>query len=216
MFCKKNLWEISQNPFGIICIEVRCTLYHLSLFVLTMSWPSFHYGCREAGVVMVNQLQGHHQLSGKSDENKQFQPNQIAPSIYIIIELCYFPLDQWQIKIHLLWGICFNTPHWPRSHSTNRRLQHIEELSKSIIIATLISTKPNLMTYCPWRLMVSLVVTGRWALSFWDNVTCWIKEGQRRGKDQLQEILGYFSTQPPRRPFHQGLQYDSRSLTTLN
>ena len=46
-------------------------------------------------------------------------------------ELCYFSLDQWEIKIHLLWGKCFNIPHWPKSHSTNGRLQHIEELSKS-------------------------------------------------------------------------------------
>ena len=35
-------------------------------------------------------------------------------------ELCYFCLDQqWEIKIHLLWGKCFNVPHWPKSHFTN-------------------------------------------------------------------------------------------------
>ena len=55
--------------------------------------------------------QGHHQLSGKSNENKSFEPNQIAPSIYIMIKLCYFSLDQWEIRIHLLWGKCFNIPH---------------------------------------------------------------------------------------------------------
>ena len=38
--------------------------------------------------------QGHHQLSGKVDENKSFYPNQSAPSIYIMIELCYFSLVQ--------------------------------------------------------------------------------------------------------------------------
>ena len=64
--------------------------------------------------------------------------NQIVPSIFIMIELCYLPLNQWEIKIHLLWGICFNTPRWPRSHSTNRRLQHIGELTKSLITFTLI------------------------------------------------------------------------------
>ena len=48
-----------------------------------------------------------------------------------MIELCFFSLDQWEIKIHLIWGKCFNIPHWPRSHSTNRRLQHIEKLSKT-------------------------------------------------------------------------------------
>ena len=57
---------------------------------------------------------------------------------------------------------------------------------------------------------VGAVVLGQY------NVPRWIKEGQRRGKDELQENLGYFSTQPPRRPLDQGLQYDSRSLTTLN
>ena len=80
---------------------------------------------------MNSDEQGHHELSGKSDENKSFKPNQIAPSIYIMVELCFFSLDQWEIKIHLLWGKCFNIPHWPRSQSTNGRLQHIEELSKS-------------------------------------------------------------------------------------
>ena len=38
--------------------------------------------------------QGHQELSGKSDENKSFKSNQLAPSIYIMIELCFFSLDQ--------------------------------------------------------------------------------------------------------------------------
>ena len=36
----------------------------------------------------------HQQLSGKSDENKSFKPNQIVPSINIMLELYYFSLDQ--------------------------------------------------------------------------------------------------------------------------
>ena len=56
-------------------------------------------------------MQGHQELSGKSDENKSFKSNQLAPSIYIMIELCFFSLDQWEIRIHLLWGKCFNIPH---------------------------------------------------------------------------------------------------------
>ena len=28
-----------------------------------------------------------------------------------MIKLCYFSLDQWEIRIHLLWGKCFNIPH---------------------------------------------------------------------------------------------------------
>ena len=47
----------------------------------------------------------------------------------MMIELYYFSLDHWEIKIHLLGGKCVNIPHWPRSHLTNGRLQHIKELS---------------------------------------------------------------------------------------
>ena len=39
-------------------------------------------------------IQGHQELSGESDENNPLKPNQSAPSIYIMIELCYFSLDQ--------------------------------------------------------------------------------------------------------------------------
>ena len=49
-----------------------------------------------------------------------FNQNQSAHSIYIKIELCYFSLDQWEIRIHLLWGKCFNIPHHcdPRLNQT--------------------------------------------------------------------------------------------------
>ena len=40
------------------------------------------------------------------------QGHQIAPSIYIMIELCFFSLHQWEIRIHLPWGKYFNIPHW--------------------------------------------------------------------------------------------------------
>ena len=50
-------------------------------------------------------------MSGKSDENKSFKSNQLAPSIYIMIELCFFSLDQWEIRIHLLSVKSFNIPH---------------------------------------------------------------------------------------------------------
>ena len=56
-----------------------------------------------SGLMSFSSLhQGHHELSRKSDENKSFKPNQIVPSIYIMIELCFFSLDKWEIKIHLL------------------------------------------------------------------------------------------------------------------
>ena len=38
----------------------------------------------------------------KSDENKSFSPNQSAHYIFFKIELCYFSLDQLEIRIHLL------------------------------------------------------------------------------------------------------------------
>ena len=37
----------------------------------------------------------HHKLSQNSDENNPFKPNQVAPSIHIMIELRYSSLDQW-------------------------------------------------------------------------------------------------------------------------
>ena len=48
----------------------------------------------QMGCTQSPSLQGHHELSGKSDENNPLKPNQSAPSIYIMIELCYFSLDQ--------------------------------------------------------------------------------------------------------------------------
>ena len=44
----------------------------------------------------------------KAMKISHFNPNQSAPSIYIVIELCYFSPDQWEIRIHLLWGKSFN------------------------------------------------------------------------------------------------------------
>ena len=46
----------------------------------------------------------------KAMKISHFNTNQSAPSIYIMIELCYFSLDQWEIRIHLLWGKSFNIP----------------------------------------------------------------------------------------------------------
>ena len=48
-----------------------------------------------------------------------------------MIELWYFSLDQWEVKIHLLWGKSFHISHSLRSHLTYGRLQHIEYFSKS-------------------------------------------------------------------------------------
>ena len=44
----------------------------------------------------------HHKFSRNSDENNPSKPNQVAPSIHIMTELCYSSLDRWEIKIHAL------------------------------------------------------------------------------------------------------------------
>ena len=61
--------------------------------------------------IIDHSSQGRQELSGESDENNPLKPNQSVPSIYIMIEICYFSLDQWEIRIHLLSGKCFNIPH---------------------------------------------------------------------------------------------------------
>ena len=73
--------------------------------------------------------QGHQELSGKSDENKSFKSNQSAPSIYIMKELCFFSLDQWEISIHLLWGKCFYIPHHCDPHLNQTKLNDLLPLT---------------------------------------------------------------------------------------
>ena len=68
-------------------------------------------------------------MSGKNDENKSFWPNQSAPSIYIMIELCYFSLGQWEIRIHLLWGKCFHIPHHCDPHLNQTKFNDLLPLT---------------------------------------------------------------------------------------
>ena len=56
-----------------------------------------------------------------------------------MIEFCYFSLIQWEIRIHLLWGKCFNIPR-----NCDPHLNQTKWLNSYV------------MTYCPWQLMVSL------------------------------------------------------------
>ena len=57
------------------------------------------------------------------------KPNQLAPSIYIMKELCFFSLDQWEISIHLLWGKCFNIPHHCDPHLNQTKLNGLLPLT---------------------------------------------------------------------------------------
>ena len=80
--------------------------------------------------------QGHHELSRKSDENiSHFNPNQSAPSIYIMIEICYFSLYQWEIRIHLLWGKCFNIPHHCDPHLNQTKFNDLLPLTIDGVLA---------------------------------------------------------------------------------
>ena len=88
------------------CVKTMDKGRHVEICRLESSWNRCNTQDQEYFFV-----QGHHELSGKSDENNPLKPNQSAPSIYIMIELCYFSLDQWEIRIHLLSGKCFNIPH---------------------------------------------------------------------------------------------------------
>ena len=59
----------------------------------------------------------------------------LAPSICIMIRLCFFSRAQWEIKMHLLLGECFNSPHWSRSLGQSEiaahwRSFHFEDLSR--------------------------------------------------------------------------------------
>ena len=65
----------------------------------------------------------------KAMKTSHLNPNQSAPSIYIMIELCYFSLDQWEIRIHLLWGKCFNIPHHCDPHLNQTKFNDLLPLT---------------------------------------------------------------------------------------
>ena len=61
--------------------------------------------------------------------------NQSAHSIYIKIELCYFSLDQWEIRIHLLWAKCFNIPHHCDPHLNQTKCNDLLALTIPGVLA---------------------------------------------------------------------------------
>ena len=107
-FAQKNRSSVDYHHHYCILLSLPCADNDSARSNAT---SRKHWPIEEGSHLGEPIYQEHHELSGKNDENKSFQPNQIAPSIYIMIELCFFSLDQWEIKIHLLWGKCFNIPH---------------------------------------------------------------------------------------------------------
>ena len=79
----------------------------------------------------------------KAMKISHLNPNQSAPSIYIMIELCYFSLDQWEIRIHLLCGKSFNIPLHCDPHLNQTKFNDLLPL-----------TIPGVLTNC-YRLIVS-------------------------------------------------------------
>ena len=57
------------------------------------------------------------------------KPNQFALSIYIMKELCFFSLDQWEISLHLLWGKCLNIPHHCDPHLNQTKINELLRLT---------------------------------------------------------------------------------------
>ena len=67
-----------------------------------------------------------------------------------MIELCYFSLDQWEIRIHLLWGICFNIPHHCDPHLNQTKFNDLLSLT----------------IHGPLAMIFWILYTGDWTLSF--------------------------------------------------
>ena len=121
-----------------------------------------------------------------------------------MIELWFFSLDQWQFKIHLLWGKCFNITHcsegsWPMRDSNTL---------KSFLIPRQELTKPCLMTYCPWQLLVSLPGVGASPRDTWVSKntfifsldvlwsTCFVMFDRKICNVMKEKVIWKFATKP--------------------
>ena len=86
----------------------------------------------------------------------------MAPSIHIMIELCYFSLDQWEIRIHLLWGKCFNIPHHCDPHLNQTKFNDLFPLTSDGVFMignlSLVHNTNFLRYFC-------MLVTNSWNLS---------------------------------------------------
>ena len=103
-----------------------------------LQWfPKKHWTCQWSSQINILIKQGHQELSGKSEENKSFQPNRLAPSIYIMIALGFFSLDRWEIRIHLLWEKCFNIPHHSDPHLNQTKFNELLPLAIADVLTLL-------------------------------------------------------------------------------
>ena len=123
MFAKLYSWYSSSWGLSIPFL----------IIIMTSTSCSYHHHDHQPNLLLIRTstsfFQGQHQLSRKSEKNKSFWPNQSAPFIYIMIERCYFSLDQWEIRIHLLWGECFNIPHHCDPHLNQTKFNDLLPLT---------------------------------------------------------------------------------------
>ena len=124
-------YGVARLPFSRDLLIIVPLLPNHSLASYNFDWRTKEYHTKKRVV-----QQGHQVLSGKSDENKSFKSNQLAPSIYIMIELCFFSLDQWEIRIHLLWEKCFKIPHNCDPHLNQTKFNDLLPLTIAGVLAT--------------------------------------------------------------------------------
>ena len=74
-------------------------------------------------------------------QSNPIQSNQLAPSIYIMKELCFFPLDQWEIS--MLWGKCFNIPHHCDPHLNQNKFNDLLPLTIPGVLSTKVPRGAN-------------------------------------------------------------------------
>ena len=61
-----------------------------------------------------------------------------------MIELCYFSLDQWEIRIHPLWGKSFNIPHHCDTHLNQTKLNGLFPLTIHGVLESNLRTYENI------------------------------------------------------------------------
>ena len=124
--------------------------------------------------------------TGKAMKICHLNPNQSGPSIYIIIEVCYFSLDQWEIRIHLLYGKSFNIPHHCDPHLNQTKFNDILPLTIHDVLEMLNKQSENIVVLSLIRYdeRSSRVLHSFhwWGLKFrfWSLPICWdCHEGQQ-------------------------------------
>ena len=115
--------------------NIKDYLHLLSSFSLSPSLPwALKNNQNTATVVFCKDTRN---CQEKMKKISHLKPNQLAPSIYIMKELCFFSLDQWEIRIHLLWEKCFNIPHHSDPHLNQTKFNELLPLTIADVLTLL-------------------------------------------------------------------------------